>query len=389
MSLDQNTASARSTPADARPPRRVRVELGERAYDVLIGPGLLSAAGGLLAERFGAARYAVVTDHNVVRAGHYAVLDESVGRRTKVLGRVEVAPGEATKCFAELEAVVGRLLGLGVERRDLVIALGGGVIGDLAGFAASVLRRGVRFVQIPTTLLAQVDSSVGGKTGINTAHGKNLAGAFHQPSLVLADTDVLGTLPDRQMRAGYAEIVKHSLLGDAGYFAWLEANGLKVLARDTDAVIHAVARSVEMKAEIVARDETEQGDRMLLNLGHTFGHALEAWAGFSDRLLHGEAVALGTCLAFRFSERLGVCPAGTAARVAAHIAAMDLPTRVAEIPGQQRPQLAELMRLMEQDKKVRDGRLTFILVRGIGQAFVSRDVDRSAAEAFLAAEIAA
>lgn len=374
--------------------RKVRVELGERSYDVLIGPGLLQGAAGLLPQRFGGARYAIVTDERVAASGHLAALEASLKPSGKLLGSVAMPPGESTKCFAELARLTEALLSMGVERRDLVIALGGGVIGDLAGFASSLLRRGVRFVQIPTSLLAQVDSSVGGKTGINTAQGKNLAGAFHQPSLVLADTALLSTLPDREMRAGYAEVAKYGLLGDADFFRWLESNAQHVLAREPAALIHAVARSVEMKAEIVARDETEQGDRMLLNLGHTFGHAFEAWAGFSDRLLHGEAVALGTALAFRFSEELGICPSGTAARVATHLDRLGLPTTVAQIPsnmtgkGKGRPQLADIMRLMSQDKKVQDGRLTFILARDIGSTFVSRDIGREQTERFLASEIA-
>ena len=263
------------------------------------------------------------------------------------------------------------------------------MIGDLAGFAAAIMRRGVRFVQIPTTLLSHVDSSVGGKTGINTAQGKNLAGAFHQPSLVLADTDTLMTLPDRQLRAGYAEIVKHAALGDAAYFAWLEANVPDVMARDTSALVHAIARSVEMKAAIVSRDETEQGDRMLLNLGHTFGHALEAWAGYSDRLLHGEAVAIGTAIAFRFSEILELCPPGTADRLTKHLKAADLPVSIAEIAGQSRPTLEELFTLMTQDKKVSGGNMTFILVRAIGEAFIARGIDPASVRRCLETEISA
>jgi 3-dehydroquinate synthase len=328
-----------------------------------------------------------VTDENVVAAGHLETLRRALaaheGGSLRLLGCIVLSPGEATKCFGELARLAERLLELGVERGDALIALGGGVIGDLTGFAAAILRRGVRFAQMPTTLLAHVDSSVGGKTGINTPQGKNLIGAFHQPSLVLADIATLTTLPDRQLRAGYAEIVKHALLGDAAYFDWLETNASAVLARDPSALAHAIARSVEMKAAIVARDETEQGDRMLLNLGHTFGHALEAWAGFSDRLLHGEAVALGTAQAFRFSERRGLVPTGTAARVVAHLKTADLPTRIADIGGQRRPTRAELMRLMAQDKKVRAGRMTFILARGIGEAFVTRDVEPAEIEQFL------
>jgi 3-dehydroquinate synthase len=276
---------------------------------------------------------------------------------------------------------------MGLERGDLVVAFGGGVIGDLAGFAAGVLRRGVRFVQIPTTLLAQVDSSVGGKTGINTPQGKNLIGVFHQPVLVIADTDTLKTLPPREMRAGYAEVAKYGLLGNATFFAWLEQSYEEIFAFDQETLSAAIETSVKAKAAIVARDEHETGDRALLNLGHTFGHALEAWTGYSDRLLHGEGVAIGMCLAFRFSEHLGLCPEGTAQRVSRHIAAVGLPTRIADIPGG-KADAAELVRLMGQDKKVRDGRLTFILARAIGEAFIARDVDESQVRAFLESEIA-
>jgi 3-dehydroquinate synthase len=263
-----------------------------------------------------------------------------------------------------------------------VVAFGGGVIGDLAGFAASILRRGVRFVQIPTSLLAQVDSSVGGKTGINTPQGKNLIGTFHQPSLVIADTDVLKTLPEREMRAGYAEVAKYGLLGDAEFFAWLEKNWRGVFAYDADPLTSAIETSVKAKAAIVARDEHETGDRALLNLGHTFGHALEAWSGYSDRLLHGEGVAIGMCLAFQFSEELGLCPSGTAARVDGHLAAIGLPTRISDIPGG-KAEANELVRLMGQDKKVRDGKLTFILTRSIGDAFIARDIPHDKVTSFL------
>jgi 3-dehydroquinate synthase len=362
----------------------VSVALGDRSYDVLIGRGLLPSAGALLADRFGAARCAVVTDETVA-IHHLPALMASLGERAR--GHVVLPAGEQSKSFARLGELCDRLLALGVERGDLVIALGGGVIGDLAGFAAAVLRRGVRFVQVPTTLLAQVDSSVGGKTGINTSHGKNLVGAFHQPSLVLADIDTLSTLPARQMRAGYAEVVKYGLLGDLAFFERLETGWPALFGNDAQAILGAVKTSVAAKAAIVARDETEQGDRMLLNLGHTFGHALEAWAGFSDRLLHGEAVAIGMAQAFRYSEVHKLCPAGTAARVARHLKAVGLPVSIADIPGPDRPDVATLVTLMTQDKKVRDGRLTFILARGIGDAFVSRDVERPALEAFLAEEL--
>jgi 3-dehydroquinate synthetase len=257
------------------------------------------------------------------------------------------------------------------------------VIGDLTGFAASILRRGVRFVQVPTTLLAQVDSSVGGKTAINTPQGKNLVGSFHQPSLVLADTELLATLPPREFRAGYVEAVKYGMLGDAAYFDWLEQSWPAVLAQDADALVRTVRIAVQGKADIVARDETETGDRMLLNLGHTFGHALEAWAGYSDRLLHGEAVAIGICLAFRLSEQLGFVGNNSVARVQGHLAAAGLPTRIADIPGETGPDAATLMRIMGQDKKVQDGRLTLILARGIGEAFITRDVATPAVHDFL------
>ncbi len=367
-------------------PQVVHVALGARAYDVLIGPGLLPRAAGLLAERLGPRRIAIVTDRNV--AGHHlAGLADAFRADGRLRGEIVLPPGEATKSFGELAHLSERLLELGVERGDVVLALGGGVIGDLAGFAAAILRRGVRFVQVPTSLLAQVDSSVGGKTGINTPQGKNLVGAFHQPSLVIADTGLLASLPPRELRAGYAEVAKYGLLGDAAFFDWLEAHAGDVLALQPAAIARAVARSVEMKAEIVIRDETETGDRMLLNLGHTFGHALEAFTGYSSRLLHGEGVAIGMCLAFRMSEALGLAVPQTAARVAAHLKAIGLPTRIADIPGDG-PDAATMVRLMGQDKKVADGKLTFILARAIGDTFVSRDVSAEQVTAFLAAELA-
>lgn len=376
---------AHSLAATTRASRTVHVPLGDRAYDVLIGPDLLAEAGRLIAGRLGKARCGIVTDENVAKH-HLAALEASLRAEGRHKGSIVLPAGEPTKSFRELGPLCERLLELGLERGDLVVAFGGGVIGDLAGFAAGILRRGVRFVQIPTTLLAQVDSSVGGKTGINTPQGKNLIGVFHQPSLVIADTDVLKTLPPREMRAGYAEVVKYGLLGDANFFRWLEAAYDGVFGFDLETLVTAIETSVKAKAAIVERDEHETGDRALLNLGHTFGHALEAWTGYSDRLLHGEGVAIGMCLAFRFSERLGLCPEGTAARVAAHIAAVGLPTKIADIPGST-ADAAELVRLMGQDKKVKDGRLTFILVRDIGQAFVSRDVDEATVRDFLASEI--
>jgi 3-dehydroquinate synthase len=369
--------------------RDVRVELGDRSYNVLIGPNLIANAGRLIAERLGTApKCAIVTDEAVAKH-HLATLEASLAAAGKPsVGAIVLQPGEATKSFTEVAKVCEGLLGLGIERGDLVVALGGGVIGDLSGFAAAILRRGVRAVQIPTTLLAQVDSSVGGKTGINTPQGKNLVGAFHQPSLVLADTDALATLPAREMRAGYAEVAKYGLLGDAPFFEWLETNAARLFGNDQTVLIQAIETSVKAKAAIVARDETETGDRMLLNLGHTFGHALEAWAGFSSRLLHGEAVAIGMAQAFRFSEGEGLCPAGTAARVEKHLRGVGLPTRVADIPGPGRPTVAELVTLMGQDKKVKAGRMTFILARAIGDTFITRDVAPERLAAFLEKEIA-
>lgn len=364
----------------------VSVELAERRYEVLIGPGLMREAADLIADHLGAARCGIVTDENVAKH-HLASLESSLRAAGRHAGTIVLAPGEATKSMTRLAEVADGLLEMGLERSDLVIALGGGVIGDLTGFAASIIRRGVRYVQIPTSLLAQVDSSVGGKTAVNSRLGKNLIGAFHQPALVLADTDVLSTLPERQLRAGYAEVVKYGLLGDRDFYDWLEAHRASLFGNDVSVLAEAVRRSVAAKAAIVARDETETGDRMLLNLGHTFGHALEAWAGFSDRLLHGEAVAIGMAQAFRISEEMGLCPPGAAAEVTRHLTAAGLPTRAADIPGPGRPTASELIRLMGQDKKVRGGRMTFILARGIGQAFITRDVPMAALADFMEREV--
>ncbi len=365
--------------------RKVGVALGERSYDVLIAPGLLAQAGALISERLGKVKCGIVTDENVARH-HLAALESSFKSAGLTSSSIVLKPGEATKSFRELGPLCERLLELGLERGDIVVPFGGGVIGDLAGFAAGILRRGVRFVQVPTSLLAQVDSSVGGKTGINTPQGKNLIGVFHQPSLVIADTNVLTTLPPREMRAGYAEVAKYGLLGDASFFAWLEKNWQGVFANGGPPLAHAIETSVKAKAAIVARDETETGDRALLNLGHTFGHALEAWTGFSDRLLHGEGVAIGMAQAFRFSEELGLCPIGNADRVSRHLKSVGLPTRIGDIPGG-KADPDELLRLMGQDKKVRAGKLTFILVNEIGQAFVSRDIPPEKVREFLAREI--
>lgn len=365
---------------------RVRVDLPGRDYEIVVGPGALGQAGALMAPLLRRRRVAVVTDANVA-ALHLAALEAALGAEGIAVEALVLPPGEATKGWAELARTVEWLLAAKVERGDLVVALGGGVIGDLVGFAAAILRRGVRFVQVPTTLLAQVDSSVGGKTGINTAQGKNLVGAFHQPVLVIADTALLQTLPARDFLAGYGEVVKYGLLGDAAFFGWLEANAGAVAARDQAALVHAVTRSCEMKAGIVMRDETEQGERALLNLGHTFCHALEAATGYSDRLLHGEGVAIGCALAFELSARLGLCPQEEPGRVRAHLAAMGMKRDIAAIPGDL-PDAAGLLSLMGQDKKVVDGRLRFILARGIGDAFVTGDVPGDAVLALLTEALA-
>ncbi len=353
---------------------KVHVDLPGRAYDVLIGPELLPNAGAHIAPLLARPRVAVITDETV-GALHLDGLRTGLAGSGISMEALSLPPGEATKSWENLERCVDWLLDQQVERRDVVVAFGGGVIGDLVGFAAAVLRRGVRFVQIPTSLLAQVDSSVGGKTGINARQGKNLIGAFHQPSLVLADINVLGTLTARDFLAGYGEVVKYGLLGDADFFDWLEAQGPALAAGNAEARIAAVRRSVEMKAEIVMRDETEQGDRALLNLGHTFCHALETATGYSDRLLHGEGVAIGCALAFELSARLGLCAQEDPSRVRAHLRDMGMKTDLADIDGDL-PSAETLLDLMGQDKKVVDGQLRFILARGIGQAFVTSDVPK-------------
>ncbi|WP_375543559.1 3-dehydroquinate synthase [Phaeobacter inhibens] len=356
--------------------RSVHVALGERAYDVVIGPDLLADAGVRLAPMLRRPKVAVLTDETVA-AHHLEGLRAGLASAGIEMDALALPPGESTKAWPQFSRAVEWLLEQKVERGDIVIAFGGGVIGDLAGFAAAVLRRGVRFVQIPTSLLAQVDSSVGGKTGINAPQGKNLIGAFHQPSLVLADTALLGTLTPRDFLAGYGEVVKYGLLGDAEFFEWLEAQGPALAAGDMAARVEAVTRSVQMKADIVVRDETEQGDRALLNLGHTFCHALEAATGYGDRLLHGEGVAIGCALAFELSARLGLCSQEDPSRVRAHLKAMGMKTDLADIPGEL-PDAEALLALMGQDKKVVDGQLRFILARGIGQAFVTGDVPQAA-----------
>ena len=369
-----------TAPLGARQPITVPVALGSRAYDIVIGRGLIASLGQRIAALRPGARTAIVTDKTVA-AHHLAAAEASLQAAGIASSRVVVAAGEGSKSFGTFESVCEEIIGARIERGDLVVALGGGVIGDLAGFAAACVRRGLDFVQVPTTLLVQVDSSVGGKTGINSRHGKNLIGAFHQPLLVVADTALLDTLPPREFRAGYAEVAKYGLLGDAEFFAWLEANGPEIAAGGP-AREHAIAVCCRAKAAIVARDERETGERALLNLGHTFGHALEAGCGFSGRLLHGEAVALGMVMAFDFSVRKELARGQDAGRVRAHLAAMGLPTHVREVPGGV-PGADALMDLIAQDKKVKRGALTFILVHGIGQAFIANNVDPAEVRTFL------
>ena len=365
-------------------PNVVSVALGTRAYDIVIGRGLLTSLGERIKALRPGARVAIVTDETVAKIHLNAA--EAVLKSAGIDGaRIVVPAGEHSKNYPTFENVCEAIIAARVERNDLVVALGGGVIGDLAGFAASCVRRGLDFVQVPTTLLAQVDSSVGGKTGINSPQGKNLIGAFHQPVLVIADTALLDTLPKREFRAGYAEIAKYGLLGDAAFFAWLEKNWQDVFAGSA-AREHAIAVCCRGKAGIVARDERETGERALLNLGHTFGHALEAGCGFSDRLLHGEAVALGMILAFAFSAQRGLISEEDVARVRAHLAAVGLPTHVTDVPGGA-PGADALMDLIAQDKKVKRGTLTFILVRGIGQAFIENNVGPAEVRAFLDAQL--
>ncbi len=362
-------------------PTVVPVALGTRAYDIVIGRGLLASLGARVKALRPGAKVAIVTDETVAKH-HLAATEAALKSAGVGSSAIVVPPGEGSKNFATFEKVCEAIVAARIERNDLVVALGGGVIGDLAGFASASVRRGLDFVQVPTTLLSQVDSSVGGKTGINSSHGKNLVGAFHQPILVIADTALLDTLPAREFRSGYAEVAKFGLLGDAAFFAWLEANWQEVFSGGP-AREHAIAVCCRGKAGIVARDERETGERALLNLGHTFGHALEAGAGFSQRLLHGEAVALGCALAFEFSARKGLIAAAEAARAAAHLAAVGLPTQLSQVPGGV-PGVDVLMDLIAQDKKVKRGQLTFILVRGIGRAFIENNVDPAQVRAFLA-----
>jgi 3-dehydroquinate synthase len=373
--------------ADNRPTEQISVDLDQRSYDILIGPGLIDGAGAEIAARITTPRAFIITDTNVATllgARLAASLDSAgIDNETIVL-----PAGEATKSFGPFEGLVNDLLQQGVERTTTLVALGGGVIGDITGFAAATMLRGINYVQVPTTLLAQVDSSVGGKTAINAGPGKNLVGSFYQPRLVLADTETLDTLPKRELLAGYAEVAKYGLLGDAEFFAWLEANGAALLSGDHQARIHAVAKSCRMKAAIVAEDEHERGQRALLNLGHTFAHALEAETGFGEKLLHGEAVAIGMVLAFELSARLDLCTADEVARVRAHLQSVGL--SIAPPPHPQGSwDVQRLISLIGADKKVAQGRPVFILARAIGDAFIARDVDLGDVEAMLRLTVAA
>ena len=362
--------------------RIITVGLEERAYAIHVGNGLMAQAGALL-KPFARGPIPVVTDAHVGEI-HLARFLDVMGHAGLDARPIVMPPGEGSKSFAGLETLSSKLLDMEISRGGLIVALGGGVIGDLTGFAAGVLKRGVAFAQVPTTLLAQVDSSVGGKTGINMRQGKNLIGLFHQPRLVIADTALLTTLPRREQLAGYAEIAKYGALGDAAFFEWLEQNGPLALSGDGAAMVHAVAHSCQMKADIVARDERESGERALLNLGHTFGHALEALTGYSDRLLHGEGVAIGMALAFRLSVRLGLASGQDADRFVRHLKAVGLPSAISDIPGP-RPGSAELIAAMGHDKKVADGKINFVLLRGIGKAFVTADVPPDALRDVLSA----
>ena len=372
-------------PMRSNEPIVVPVALAERAYDLVIGRGVVATLGARIKALRPNARTVIVTDETVA-THHLAAVEDILKSAGVASSHILVAPGEGSKNYATFETVCEAIIAARIERNDLVVALGGGVIGDLAGFAAASVRRGLDFVQVPTSLLAQVDSSVGGKTGINSRQGKNLIGAFHQPILVIADTAMLDTLSPREFRAGYGEVAKYGLLGDADFFAWCEANWRDVYAGGS-AREQAIAVSCRAKAAIVARDERETGDRALLNLGHTFGHAFEAGCGYSQRLLHGEAVALGCVMAFQFSERQGLLGGNSVARVRSHLADAGLPTKASDVEGGV-PDVDRLMDLVAQDKKVKRGKLAFILARGIGEAFVAGDVDPAEVRAFLQEKIA-
>lgn len=368
-------------PATEKTHQTVRVDLGDRSYDIDIGRGLIDLAGEKIAAILPGARVAIITDETVAGL-HLDTLQRSLSGAGLESVVLSVPAGETSKRFEMFERLCDEVLAARLERNDVVLALGGGVVGDLAGFVAASVRRGMAFVQVPTTLLAQVDSSVGGKTGINSRHGKNLIGAFYQPALVLADTAVLDTLPLRDFRAGYAEVAKYGLLGDEPFFSWLEDNWQAVFAGSPERD-EAVARSCQAKADVVAADERESGRRALLNLGHTFGHALESAVAYETvRLVHGEGVSIGMMLAHEFSEKLDLIDASVVARVKKHLTDVGLPVEMSEIPGQL-PPAETLMDIIAQDKKVSRGQLTFILTNGVGEAFVEKGVAPETVHAFL------
>ncbi|MEZ5648141.1 MAG: 3-dehydroquinate synthase [Alphaproteobacteria bacterium] len=366
---------------DAAILRRLHLALGSRSYDIVVGDGLLHQAGTLIAPVLQHPRTIIVTDAAVVDP-YLKILKQSLSTSGIVVDHIIVPSGEATKSFAELQRICEMALELGMDRATTLIALGGGVVGDLTGFAASILLRGVDFIQIPTTLLAQVDSSVGGKTAIDCEAGKNLVGSFHQPRLVIADTETLNTLPRRDLIGGYAEIVKYGFIRDLGFFNWLEDHAREVLSGNSELRTEAILTSCRHKAEVVAMDEKEVGDRALLNFGHTFAHALEAETGFGSVLLHGEAVAIGMIMAFDFSVRLGLCSMGDADRARQHLQGLGLPVTLPNL-RQQTWHLTALLQRMARDKKAMDGKLTFILTKGIGHAFVARDIPHQEVESFL------
>ncbi|KAF0228004.1 MAG: 3-dehydroquinate [Beijerinckiaceae bacterium] len=373
--------------ATAQTTRTVKVDLAGRSYDILIGRNLLPGAGEAIASAMKIRGCLIVTDA-IVAGHHLATLEASLGAAGIAHASLVLPAGEKTKSWPFLEQTVEAILANRLERGDAVVALGGGVIGDLAGFASAIARRGMRFVQVPTSLLAQVDSSVGGKTGINSPVGKNLVGAFHQPGIVIADTGLLDTLSPREMKAGYAEVVKYGLIDRPDFFEWLEAGAWRGILAGGPEREEAVAVACSAKAAIVARDETETGDRALLNLGHTFGHALEALVQYDGaRLVHGEGVAIGMAMAHRFSQKLGLCSQEVPSRVAAHLQAVGLPTRLADVPGGAGSPDA-ILDAIRQDKKVSRGALTFILTRGIGRSFIAKDVSAEKVLDFLKEEAA-
>ena len=360
---------------------RIHVALAENSYDICIGHDLFTIAANDLSVLLAEKQVVIITDANIAPL-HLQATEQALAKFARQTVSFVLPAGESSKSFGIYEALINDILKLPIDRQTILVALGGGVIGDLVGFAAASLLRGLDFIQIPTSLLAQVDSSVGGKTGINTAAGKNLVGAFHQPRLVLIDIGMLASLPTRELKAGYAEVVKYGLLGDAAFFEWLEMNGGGVISGDTDVQAEAVRRSCQAKADIVAADEYEAGQRALLNLGHTFAHAFEAVAGYDGRLLHGEAVSAGLVCAFAFSRQLGLCSGQDVTRVTAHLQAMEMPAHIDQLAaGQAKPQV--LIEHMRKDKKARQGKLTFILAQQIGEAFVAGDIDEAELNRFL------